>query len=77
MSISSDLKKKVLQEIEAQAPSLSNLYRHLHAHPELSGQEARTAHRVAEELSAAGCKVTTGVGGHGVVGVLENGPGRS
>ena len=75
MTIPSDLKKRVLQEIEAQVPALLNLYRHFHAHPELSGQEAHTARRVAEELSAAGCKVTTGIGGHGVVGLLENGPG--
>ena len=75
MTIASDLKKRVLEEIEAQVPSLLDLYRHFHAHPELSGQEARTATRVAEELAAADCKVTTGIGGYGVVGVLENGPG--
>jgi metal-dependent amidase/aminoacylase/carboxypeptidase family protein len=54
MTISSDLKKKILHEIEVQVPSLLNLYRHLHAHPELSGQETQTARRVAEELSAQG-----------------------
>ncbi len=75
MTISSELKKKAMQEIEEQVPSLVNLYEHLHTHPELSGQEVQTACRVAEELSAVGCKVTTGVGGHGVVGVLENGHG--
>lgn len=75
MTISLAFKEKVLKLIESQAPSLVDLYRHLHAHPELSGQEAQTARRVAEELSAAGCCVTAGVGGHGVVGVFENGPG--
>jgi amidohydrolase len=75
MTISSDLKNNVLQEITAQIPFLVDLYRHLHAHPELSGQEVQTARRVAEELSSAGFQVTTGVGGHGVVGVLTNGPG--
>ena len=75
MTISSDLKNNVLQEITAQIPFLVDLYRHLHAHPELSGQEVQTARRVAEELSSAGFQVTTGVGGHGVVGVLANGPG--
>lgn len=75
MNISANLKRKVQEEIEGQLPSLLGLYRHLHAHPELSGQEVNTAARVAEELFAAGCKVTTGVGGHGVVGLLENGPG--
>lgn len=55
--------------------SLFTLYKHLHSHPELSQHEKETAARIAEELEAAGLKVTVGVGGHGVVGILENGPG--
>ncbi|MBB5777018.1 amidohydrolase [Nonomuraea jabiensis] len=47
----------------------------LHAHPELSWQEARTADRLAGRLAAAGYEVTTGVGGHGVVGRLCRGDG--
>lgn len=50
-------------------------YLDLHAHPELSGAEERTAGRLAERLERAGCTVTTGIGGHGVVGVLRNGDG--
>jgi metal-dependent amidase/aminoacylase/carboxypeptidase family protein len=49
------------------------LRRDLHRHPELSGQERRTAAAVAERLRAAGMRVRTGVGGHGVVGVLDGG----
>lgn len=45
--------------------------RDLHNHPEGPGNEARTAGLVAERLRAAGLAVTTGVGGHGVVGVLR------
>lgn len=56
-------------------PQLFALYSLLHAEPELSGREAATARRMAEELRSAGFRVTEGVGGHGVVGVLENGPG--
>ena len=52
-----------------------DLYRHLHAHPELSYQEVATAARIAEELKRAGAEVTTGVGKLGVVGVLKNGQG--
>lgn len=55
-------------------PALA-LYLDLHAHPERSGQEARTADRFGRRLAAAGCEVTHGVGGHGVVGVLANGDG--
>lgn len=61
--------------VERELPALAALCRELHAAPELSRQEARTAARIAAELSATGAAVTTGVGGHGVVGVLRNGPG--
>ncbi|MBD0711519.1 MULTISPECIES: amidohydrolase [unclassified Streptomyces] len=56
-------------------PELRALYEDLHAHPELSFQEVRTAGVVAERLRAQGWKVTEGVGRTGVVGVLANGPG--
>lgn len=55
--------------------AVTTLYVDLHAHPELSGEEERTAARFADWLTAEGFRVTTGVGGHGVVGVLENGEG--
>ena len=54
---------------------LDGLYRHLHTHPELSLHEQETAARIASELKAAGFKVNTGVGGHGVVAVLQRGKG--
>jgi amidohydrolase len=51
--------------------------RDLHQNPELSGFEERTARVVAEHLRSLGLEVRTGVGGHGVVGVLRGGrPGR-
>lgn len=60
---------------QKQLPDLVTLYRHFHAHPELSLMEKETAAKVAEEWKAAGFEVTTGVGGHGVVAVLKNGAG--
>lgn len=51
------------------------LYLYLHANPELSGAEKHTADAFAARLDAAGCEVTKGVGGHGVVGRLANGDG--
>lgn len=56
-------------------PDLFELYTRLHSEPELSGQEEQTARRIASMLRSAGCRVTEGVGGYGVVGVLENGEG--
>ena len=54
---------------------LPRLCQDLHAHPELSFQETRTAAIVAEQLRAFGYETTAGVGGTGVVGVLRNGTG--
>ena len=56
-------------------PALDALYKHLHAHAELSLHEEQTAARLAKELREVGCEVTTGIGGHGVVGLLKNGAG--
>jgi amidohydrolase len=50
-------------------------YKDLHAHPELSHHEHRTAQRVARELEKCGAAVQTGIGGTGVVGLLANGDG--
>ncbi|MFF8187990.1 amidohydrolase [Microbacterium sp. NPDC016588] len=54
---------------------LSDLYRDLHAHPELSFAETRTAAIVATWLTEIGAEVTTSVGVTGVVGVIERGVG--
>lgn len=56
-------------------PQWADLYRDLHAHPELSFQETRTGGLVAERLRALGFAVREGVGRTGVVGVLANGEG--
>jgi hippurate hydrolase len=62
---------------EAQYPSLENLYTTVHRNPELSEQEEKTSALLASELKSAGFDVTTNVGGHGVVAVLKNGPGKT
>jgi amidohydrolase len=54
---------------------LLSLYRQFHQAPELSLKEEQTAARLADELRAVGAEVTTGIGGHGVVGLLPNGDG--
>ena len=56
-------------------PDLERVYTDIHAHPELSMQETRTAGIAADRLRAAGFEVTTGVGKTGVVGLLRNGDG--
>jgi hippurate hydrolase len=75
LALPSDLKARLAEDLAGRLPDLVRFYQDLHAHPELSGQEERTAAKVAAELSALGLQVTTGLAGHGVVGVLANGPG--
>ena len=53
------------------APRLVEIRRHLHAHPELSGQEYQTAAFVAGVLSANGLHVEEGIGRTGVIGELQ------
>jgi hippurate hydrolase len=62
-------------EVEQQMPSLMAIYKDLHAHPELSFMEVRSAGILAAEARKLGFKVTEKVGGTGVVAVMENGRG--
>ncbi len=65
----------VLASLPSLLPRLEALYTDVHAHPELSMQERRTAALAADRLRAAGYEVTTGIGSTGVVGLLRNGDG--
>jgi len=62
-------------ELQRILPALEALYTDIHAHPELSMQETRTAGLAADRMRAAGFEVTTSVGKTGVVGLLRNGDG--
>ena len=61
----------VLNSIAAFADEMTAWRRHLHANPELSYQEHETAAFIADKLRSFGIEVTEGVGGTGVVGILE------
>ncbi|TQV71483.1 amidohydrolase [Aliikangiella marina] len=54
---------------------LDKLYKHLHQTPEISFQEKETAKKIGDELEKLGFDVTRDFGGHGVVGVYQNGDG--
>jgi amidohydrolase len=68
-------KPLIEKRVATELPDLVALYKHIHSHAELSLQEEQTGLRLAKELRAAGFDVTERFGGHGVVGVLKNGPG--
>jgi amidohydrolase len=66
------------EEVPRRLPSLVELRRDFHRHPELSFQETRTAEIIAQRLHAAKLEVRTGIAGTGVVGVLRGDqPGRT
>lgn len=53
------------------SPRLVEIRRHIHAHPELSGEEYQTAAFIAGVLSANGLHVEEGIGKTGVIGELQ------
>ncbi|KAH6612319.1 hypothetical protein B0J18DRAFT_447497 [Chaetomium sp. MPI-SDFR-AT-0129] len=64
--------------VDAHQPDFSlyaGFYRDVHQHPEISAMEEDTAKKVVAHLERLGYTVHTGIGGHGVVGVLQNGNG--
>lgn len=63
--------ERMAAALESSRADLIEIRRDIHRHPEPSGQEQRTAALVAERLRALGLEVETGVGGHGVVGILR------
>jgi metal-dependent amidase/aminoacylase/carboxypeptidase family protein len=67
------LGERVETVLTRRAAATIDFRRDLHRHPELSGAEQRTSAAVAARLRALGLDVRTGVGGHGVVGILRGG----
>ncbi|NTZ41556.1 amidohydrolase [Altererythrobacter sp. SALINAS58] len=61
--------------VQADMPGLMELYRDLHAHPELSFEEVKTAAKLAARMRELGFEVTEKVGRTGIVAVMKNGPG--
>lgn len=52
---------------------LQKIRRDIHAHPELCYEEHRTSEVVAQKLQEWGIPVVRGLGGTGVVGIIQNG----
>jgi len=65
----------VLGGLQSTTAWQEGLYKEIHAHPELSFQETRTAALVASKLEALGYEVLAGIGRTGVVGILRRGEG--
>ena len=68
----------VIEQIAQFADDLTAIRQDFHQHPELGFEEHRTSQRVAELLASWGVAVERGIGGTGLVGVIEGArPGRS
>ena len=67
----------VLGHLDATSRWQEDVYKQLHAHPELSFQETETAALAASKLKELGYEVLEGIGRTGVVGVLRNGAGQT
>lgn len=67
----------IIRQYSVELGPYEDIYKDLHRHPELSTQESRTAKIAADHLEQLGYSVRRAVGGHGVVGVIENGNGPS
>lgn len=60
---------------KAHMNELLTIYSEFHSNPELSFHEEKTAARLAKFWLNCGFEVTTGIGGFGIVGLLNNGDG--
>jgi len=70
------LAQSLAEEVDAVYDAkLKDLFLYFHENPELSTMEHKTAARLANELEALGYTVHRGVGGTGIVALLENGDG--
>ncbi len=64
-------KLKVKQEVQRIVDQLISIRRYLHANPELSFKEEKTAKYISELLKGWGIAHQTNIGGYGIVGLIE------
>jgi amidohydrolase len=69
------LKDTIGAAVEQEYPKLDELYKDIHAHPELAFQEVKTAEKLAAAMRAIGFEVTEHVGKTGLVAIYKNGDG--
>ena len=65
----------VMNGIDQIQPWQEEFYKDLHRHPDVWGEEARTAEKVTKKLQEVGVDEILQIGG-GVVGIVRNGDGR-
>jgi len=73
--LSPELTARLTRAVDEDTQRLTEIFKDLHASPELGFTENRTAGIVAKEFESLGYEVKTGIGKTGVVGIMKNGKG--
>lgn len=73
--LSTEPNEAIDQYISSDMDYLVSIYKEIHRHPEISLEEEKTAAKLTTELRKIGFTVTQNFGGHGIVGIFNNGPG--
>ncbi len=68
-----NLKERIRSGSLEISEEIIDIRRHLHAHPELSKQEAGTAAFISQKLTEWGIPHQTGIAGHGITGMITGG----
>ncbi|VAW27813.1 hypothetical protein MNBD_BACTEROID07-1840, partial [hydrothermal vent metagenome] len=63
--------KEIKGAVTAMAEELVKMRQHLHAHPELSFQEKKTAEYISGQLTLWGIEHQSNVAGHGITGLIK------
>lgn len=72
------LKEKLMKRLEEKEDRMIEIRRYLHAHPELSFQETKTAQYIQDFYKDKDCHVRANVGGNGIVVTIDSGkPGKT
>lgn len=64
--------RNLINDSRPELKLFEDIYRQLHKHPELSGQEEQTARIAARHLQSLDYEVHPHIGGHSVAGILRN-----
>ncbi|MBA3830042.1 MAG: amidohydrolase [Taibaiella sp.] len=62
---------RIREKAEQYYPEVQAIRHHIHSNPELSFKEYNTSAFIAEKLSAWGIQHVTGIGGTGIVGIIQ------
>lgn len=71
--------KSLIDKLRPNLQDYESLYKTIHANPELSHQESETAALIQRHLAHLSNEfdIRTNIGGHGLISILRNGPGKT